>query len=153
MTAKRDLPFSRFNFLVDLGTGETNGPDAGFEECGPIAAEVTVVEYRNGNDATDDPHKLSGLARYSDVTLKRGVIGSATLYSWFDQVRNGDETALRTVRISLLSEDHATVVQTWVLQSARLVKYVSGPFNAKSSEVAIEEITLAYERLVVQDAA
>jgi hypothetical protein len=29
----------------------------------------------------------------------------------------------------------------------RIVKHMSGPFNARASDVAMEEITLAYERL------
>jgi hypothetical protein len=30
------------------------------------------------------------------------------------------------------------------------VRHVSGPFNAQCSDVALEEITLAYERLEMQ---
>ena len=33
----------------------------------------------------------------TDVTLKRGVIGSLNLYQWLNQIRNGDQNALRTV--------------------------------------------------------
>jgi hypothetical protein len=36
------------------------------------------------------------------------------------------------------------------LHRARIVKHVCGPFNAKSSEVAMEEMTLAYERLELE---
>jgi phage tail-like protein len=39
---------------------------------------------------------------------------------------------------------------TWKLLRARIVKHVSGPFNAKSSDVAIEQLTLAYERLEIE---
>jgi hypothetical protein len=41
-------------------------------------------------------------------------------------------------------------VQTWKLLRARIVKHTSGPFNAKGSDVAIEEIVLAYERLELE---
>jgi len=41
-------------------------------------------------------------------------------------------------------------VQTWVLLRARIVKHVSGPFNAKGNGVAREELTLAYERLEME---
>jgi hypothetical protein len=40
----------QFNFLVDLGTGATDGTQAGFQEVGPIAVSVDVIEYRNGNE-------------------------------------------------------------------------------------------------------
>jgi hypothetical protein len=41
-------------------------------------------------------------------------------------------------------------VQTWKLLRARIVKLTSGPFNARGSDVAIEEIVLAYERLELE---
>ena len=50
--------------------------------------------------------KVTLLNKATDVTLKRGVMGSSTLYDWLNQIRNGDQDALRTVRIHLMSEDH-----------------------------------------------
>jgi phage tail-like protein len=147
MAVLRDRPYAQFNFLVDLGTGETEGPEAGFQECSEIGMSVDVIEYRNGNERENNVRKLTGLARVDDVTLKRGIIGSLTLYQWLDQIRNGDAAALRTVEIRLMSEDHSAVVQEWRLLRARIVKHVSGPLNAKGTDVAMEELTLAYERL------
>jgi phage tail-like protein len=147
MAVLRDHPYAQFNFLVDLGTGKTDGPQAGFQECSEIGMSVDVIEYRNGNDKENSVRKITGLNKATDVTLKRGVIGSLDLYQWLDQIRNGDQTAVRTVSIRLLSEDHSAVVQEWKLLRARIVKHVSGPFNAKASDVAMEELVLAYERL------
>jgi hypothetical protein len=42
------------------------------------------------------------------------------------------------------------VVQTWLLGRVRIVKHVSGPLNAQGCDVAIEELTLAYERLELE---
>jgi phage tail-like protein len=147
MAVQRDRPYAQFNFLVDLGTGNTDGPHAGFQECSEIGMSVDVVEYRNGNEKENSVRKLTGLARYPDVTLKRGIIGSLDLYTWLDDIRNGNQNAVRTVVVQLLNEDHSSVVQEWKLLRARIVKHVSGPFNARASDVAMEEITLAYERL------
>ena len=33
---------------------------------------------------------------------------------------------------------------------ARIIKYVIGPFNAKGTDVAMEELTLAYERMEME---
>jgi phage tail-like protein len=150
MAVLREHPYAQFNFLVDLGTGETGGPEAGFQECSAITSTVDVIEYRNGNDRENSPRKLTGLHRVSDVTFRRGIIGSLSLYQWLDQIRNGDSTAQRTVSIHLQNEDHTAVVMTWKLLRARIVKHTSGPLNATGTEVAIEEITLAYERLELE---
>jgi phage tail-like protein len=149
MAVQRERPYAQFNFLVDLGTGDVNSPDAGFQECSAIATEVVVAEYRNGNDKENSVHKLAGLNRVSDVTLRRGLIGSLTLFEWLNAVRNGDEST-RAVRIQLLNEDHTEPVMTWTLLRARIVKWAAGPLNAKGSDVAIEEIVLSCERLEIE---
>jgi phage tail-like protein len=150
MAVLRDRPYVQFNFLVDLGTGSTAGPEAGFQECSNIGMEVTVAEYRNGNFNENSVRKITGMNKATDVTLKRGVIGSLNLYQWLDDIRNGNQMAERTVKIQLQSEDHTTVVQTWKLLRARIIKHVSGPLNAKGTDVAMEELTLAYERLEME---
>jgi|SRR5919204_4925214 phage tail-like protein len=150
MAVLRDRPYAQFNFLVDLGTGDAEALEAGFQECSQIGMSVDVIEYRNGNDRENSVRKLTGLARFSDVTLKRGIIGSLDLYQWLDQIRNGDAAAYRTVRIQLMNEDHSAVVQEWKLLRARIVKHVSGPLNAEGTDVAVEELTLAYERLEME---
>jgi phage tail-like protein len=150
MAVLRDRPYVQFNFLVDLGSGVTDGPQAGFQELSNVGMEVTVAEYRTGNMKENSVQKITGLNKATDVTLKRGAIGSLDLYNWLDQIRNGDQTAYRTVTIQLQNEDHTQVVQTWKLLRARIIKHVGGPFNAKGTDVAMEELTLAYERLTME---
>ena len=150
MAVLRERPYAQFNFLVDLGTGQTDGPEAGFQECGPITMSVDVVEYRNGNERENQPRKLTGLSKVGDVTLKRGIIGSLELYRWMDQIRNGDPNALRTVVIQLQNEDHSAVVLTWRLLRARIVRYTTGPLDGNGTDIAMEELVLAYERLEME---
>jgi phage tail-like protein len=150
MATLRERPYVQFNFLVDLGTGNTNGPEAGFQEISGIGMEVTVSEYRAGNHKENSVMKITGMNKSTDVTMKRGVIGSLNLYQWLNDIRNGDQGALRTVTISLQSEDHTSVVATWKLMRARIIKHTSGPLNAKGTDVAMEELVLAYERLEME---
>lgn len=150
MATMRERPYGRFNFLVDLGTGNTDGPQAGFAEVSSISTEVAVAEYRNGNSKENSVMKITGLNKATDVTMKRGIIGSLDLYQWLDDIRNGNQNALRTVTIQLQSEDHTQVIQTWKLLRARIIKHTSGPLNAKGTDVAMEELVLAYERLEME---
>jgi phage tail-like protein len=150
MALLRDRPYVQFNFLVDLGDGVTEGPRAGFQELSGVGMEVTVSEYRTGNARENSVMKITGMNKMSDVTLKRGVIGSLDLYRWLDQIRNGDQAAMRTVTIHLQTEDHTATAQTWILKRARITKHTSGPFNAKGTDVAMEELVLAYERLEME---
>jgi phage tail-like protein len=150
MATLRERPYPPFNFLVDLGTGSTDGPQAGFAEVSSIGTEVAVAEYRNGNSKENSVMKITGLNKATDVTLKRGIIGSLDLYQWLNDIRNGNQNALRTVTIQLQNEDHSQVIQSWKLLRARIIKHTSGPLNAKGTDVAMEEMVLAYERLEME---
>jgi phage tail-like protein len=150
MAVVRDRPYVQFNFLVNLGDGNTIGTGAGFQEVSGIGMEVTVAEYRNGNESENSVRKITGLNKSTDVTLKRGVIGSLNLYEWLNDIRNGNQGALRNVVIQLQNEDHSAVVMTWKLMRARIIKATFGPFNAKGTDVAMEEMVLAYERLEME---
>jgi phage tail-like protein len=147
---KRDRPYAQFNFWVNLGGGgDPLAPDAGFQEVSALGMEVGVAEYRYGNHKLNNTLKVTGLGKSADVTLKRGVMGSETVYKWFDSIRNG-QNETRTVKIELRNEENSDTVQTWVLQGARVIKFTTGPLNAKSNEIAMEELTLSFERMEVQ---
>ena len=150
MAILRERPYSQFNFLVNLGDGVTSGPEAGFQELSNVGMEVTVAEYRNGNELENSVRKINGLNKSADITLKRGLIGSLNLYKLLNDLRNGtnvNQNPLPTVVIQLQNEDHSQVVMEWRLLRARITKYTCGPLSAKGTEVAMEEMTIVYERL------
>lgn len=149
MAIFRERPYAEFNFLVDLGTGETGGPQAGFSEVSLPDASVDIFEYRNGNEKLNSARLIPGPVHYGTVTLKRGVIGALDLYQWFDQVRTGDAAAKRTVIIQLQNEDHTEVVLTWKLVGALPAKYTFSNLDAKSREVLVESLELAFEHLEI----
>jgi len=151
MATFRDRPYAQFNFLVNLDDGlGVEGPDAGFQEVSNIGMEVAVAEYRNGNEKENSVRKITGLNKATDVTMKRGVVGSLKLYKWLNDIRNGSANALRTVTVQLQNEDHTEIVQTWVLKRARVTKHSSGTLSAKGTDVAMEELTITYERLEME---
>jgi phage tail-like protein len=149
MATLRDVPYGNQHFRVDLGDG-AEGPAAGFCQVVLPDISIDVIEYRSGNDRASGTQKLPGLVRYDNVILRRGIIGSLNLYEWINQVRDGDANAARTVTIALLSEDLTAVVFTWKLFRAWPVKYSFAELNAKGTDVAIEELVLAYERLEME---
>ena len=149
MAILRDLPYGNQHFRVDFGDG-AEGPAAGFSQVVLPDISIDIIEYRTGNSKESGTQKLPGLARYDNVVLRRGIIGSLNLYAWINDVRNGDVNARRTVIITLLSEDLTSVVLTWKLLRAWPVKYSFGDLNAKGTDVAIEELVLAYERLEME---
>jgi phage tail-like protein len=150
MATLRDRPYTNFNFLVDLGDGTTEGTQAGFDEVLLPEVWLDVIEYRNGNEKENSVRKLTGLDHCGNLLLRRGVVGSLDLYAWYNQIRNGDQNALRTVTIHLQNEDHTAIVLTWKLRRARIVRLKWGPLNGKGKDVAVEYIELACERLEME---
>lgn len=112
--------------------------------------DATVAEYRDGNARGNSVQKITGLNKSTDVTLERGVVRSLSLDQWLRDIRNGKQDATRTVTILLQNEDHTSVVRTWKLIRARIMKHTSGPLNANGTDVAMEELVLAHERLEME---
>ncbi|PZR54029.1 MAG: phage tail protein, partial [Stutzerimonas stutzeri] len=42
MAVLRDIPYGNFNFLVDLGDGNSEGPQAGFSEVSGLSMTLDV---------------------------------------------------------------------------------------------------------------
>lgn len=154
MAVQRDNPYGAFNFQVSvdrIGGGDPSSIAAGFQEISGLGIEVTIAEYRNGNELENHTRKLNGLSKASDVTLKRGVIGMTDFFAWISATRNGDQAVRSTVTIELLDEAHTQPVVTWILTNARPMKYTGATLNAKTgTDVAIEELVLSCEKLDVE---
>lgn len=149
MAILREDPCRSFNFRVSIEGAENEGALAGFCAVSGLSAEIDAVEYRDGNENSTSPRKLTGLTRYGEVTLKRGVIGSTDLWDWFRTTREG-EAERRTVTVELLSEDRSETVMVWKLQGCLPVKYSGPDLRAGATEVAIEELVLAVDRLDIE---
>lgn len=150
MAAKRERPFSQINFLIDIGNG-TDSVEAGFQDVSGLGMEFTVAEYRAGNDNRNAPIKVTGAHKVPQIILKRGVIGTEDLHEWIDLIQKGRQSDTHwQVDIHLLSEDHERTAGTWTLSNARPIKYTGPPLNDKGTDVAIEELVLACEKIEIK---
>lgn len=138
----RDTPYGAFNFIVDLGDGVA----AGFSDVSGLVTEMTVAEYRNGNEPENHVRKIPGVHKVGDVTLKRGLVGRDEIFKWMKQTRTEGYKAKRTVTISLLDEIRANVAQVWRLSGVIPLKYTGPTLAGKGGgDVAMEELVLSCE--------
>jgi phage tail-like protein len=144
VAVQRDNPYLNFNFVVDLGAGD----ELGFSEVEAPTGEIEVIEYREGADRVNTARKLPGLAKYPNVTLKRGITGRTDLFEWWKSVRDG-QVMRRNVTITLLDEQRQPVFR-WLLRNAWPVKLEGPALNATGNEVAIETLELAHEGLEIE---
>lgn len=144
----RITPYGAFNFLVNLnGPVGPDEPLGGFSDVSGLGTEITVAEYRNGNEPENHVRKVPGVHKVADVTLKRGIVSSADLWAWIDQVRRTGVLAQRNVVITLRDETGADV-QSWTLRGVIPLKYTGPTLAAKGGgDVAMEELVLSAEAL------
>ncbi|MBU4264363.1 MAG: phage tail protein [Proteobacteria bacterium] len=146
----RVTPYGAFNFQVSLGEGSRDAAQiiGGFSDVSGLGTEITVAEYRNGNEKENHVRKVPGVYKVSDVTLKRGIVNSEDLWAWITAVQQTGYKGQRTVHIKLMDETGDTEVQGWTLNNAVPTKYTGPTLAAKGGgDVAMEELVLASESI------
>jgi phage tail-like protein len=148
--ADRTTPYGAFNFLVNLnGPIGEDQPLGGFSDVSGLTAEITIAEYRNGNDKPNHVRKVPGVHKVGDVTLKRGIVSSMDLWNWIAQTQVEGVGAKRTVVITLQDEG-GHPVQKWTLGGVVPMKYTGPTLAAKGGgDVAMEELVLSSESMEI----
>jgi phage tail-like protein len=150
MTVPGKNTFKLFNFVLHLWDSGDHGPHAGFQECSGAGVDFAIDECRRGNKTGDTTCQIMGMHRFGSLTLKRGVVSAPDFNQWLEDIRQSNQGALRNVTLRLQNAERTEAVQAWRLVHARIIKHVSGPLNAQGTDVPMEELTLAYERLEMQ---
>ena len=144
MATYRDNPYGAFNFIVALGDGTESETIGGFSDVSGLGREVNYSEYRNGNESFNTVRKIANTYKNDDVTLKRGLVGSLTLFEWLKNVGDGGHDP-RLVTITMLDEARNSVA-TWELRNAQPKKWTGPTLAAKGGgETAMEELSLVCE--------
>ncbi len=135
---------SRYHFQVQWG-----GTRIGFMEVSGLDIEIEAISYREGSSPEDSSRKLPGLRKYSNITLKRGIVaGDNEFFDWINTKGIGT-IERRDVSISLLNETHQPVV-TWKLKNAFPVHYYGPVLLSTDGNPAIETLVLAHEGITIQ---
>jgi len=138
MTNPRNDPYGNFNFLVEID----GIVKAGFSEVSGLTAEINVIEYREGGDPIT-VRKLAGLRKYSNIVLKRGLTQDLALWNWFSNVAKGN--VQRAAGSIILLDAARNPVLRWKFVQGWPCKWEGPHLNAKSNEIAIEELEIAHE--------
>lgn len=135
----RELPqlLGTSHFRVFIGRREY-----GFAEVSRLSSET---------DVTLPPEQRSN--RFETVVLRRALTRSTELYDWRMKIVSG-ENDRRLVTIHQLAAAGGKIVNSWRLERAWPCRWSGPPFDAAGSDVAIEELELAFDGLVwLQDDA
>jgi phage tail-like protein len=133
-----------------LGTG-------GFQTCSGLEIELDVQELQEGG-RNDGVIRRVGRAKFQPITLERGMFFTTdgagldrSIWGWLQSIARGTVPVPRydgAVRVL----DQGQVIATWTFVRG-LPSRVRGPkLDAKTGEIAIEELTIAHEGLSLEDA-
>jgi phage tail-like protein len=126
--------------------------DGGFQECTGLEIDLDVQEYYEGG-RNDGVVRRVGRAKYQNIVLKRGMFyGNSggvnqVLWNWLQGVATGTRPVSRydgTVQVMSVGD---TVAATWTFDRGLPAKIRGPELNAKTGEVAIEELTITHEGL------
>jgi phage tail-like protein len=142
-TGDRVDPFRGFGFRVEVTT--MSEAVAAFREVSGLTANTDVTEYREGNSRDLHPKKLTGLRKYSNIVLKKGITTNNEIWLWYRQIVNGVSDR-RNGSIVLLDEEFNDVIR-WNFYEAWPCKLDFPTLNATTNEVAIVSLELCVEKL------
>lgn len=166
-----DPPFllRNFRFQVKLlassatsAEGATETPSAlptgtqiaagGFQECSGLDVEMDVQELQEGG-RNDGVIRRIGRAKFQPLVLKRGMFFTSAqgpvvseLWDWFQGIVAGT-TITRCDGIVEVMSIGDTVVARWAFDRGLPQKLVGPQLNARTGDVALEELHIAHEGL------
>lgn len=139
-------PLPKFIFEVDFG--DQLESKAIFQEVSGLDKETQVIEYRHSNKPLYSTIKMPGIAKFGNVTMKRGLTGNnESFWDWHQQIQM-NIIKRRTVTIRLLDEGGNAAME-WQLINAWPSKITSTDLKSDGNEVAIETVELAHEGLQI----
>ncbi len=146
MTVQRTDPYPGSSFVVEIdGVSEVD-----IMRVELPRSELDEVAHREGAEPTREARKQPGLARYSRLVLHRSLDGRTDLYDWWSQARDGAPAVDRNVAVSLLDESRSSTVWRWEFSAAFPAAYYFSPLDAASSDIVIETIEIAFDRMRIE---
>ena len=144
----RDDPYAGHNFEIEiLGVGESKKAIRGsFSEVSGLEVAVDPIDYRTGSEDIR-VRKIPGLKKFTNITLKRGIIGDLAFWDWVVEGMNG--LVHRTDGFIILLNESRSEVMRWNFKRGWPCKWTGPGLNAKNNEIAMETLEICHEGLSI----
>ncbi len=133
-------------------TGATRLGNGGFQECSGLELEQDVQEYLEGG-RNDGIIRRIGRVKYPTIVLKRGMFFvkdslNRDVWIWLQDIVRGIRPAARyDGTVDVYHTDLTTPMARWEFDRGLPVRVKGPELNAKTGEIAIEELHIAHEGL------
>ena len=139
-------------FYLELKLEGSQDPvDAYFLECKGFkrnqevieACEVTAQQWGSAKSGLVVRTKIPGNVKTNNVTLRRGMTRSTTLWKWFESVQRGNWAKQQRDGSLTVYNQQAVAQAVFQFQAAWPISYSLSDLNAGSNDIEIEEMELA----------
>lgn len=134
-----------FHFRVEfVGIGNDN--DIRFQSVSGLTVEYDTESFKEGGENRFE-HKLPVRSKYSDLSLKRGMLTDSKLIKWvLGILHNRDfvNNKPAMINVQLLNEKHKAIKQ-WEIIDAWPKKWSVSDLNAQENGIVVETLDLAYK--------
>ncbi|MFD0271977.1 phage tail protein [Streptomyces sp. NPDC127106] len=128
--------------------------DGGFQECSGLGLEADLREYAEGG-ANDAVVRRVGRVRFQPLVLRRGMLvatdgGSAdtALWDWLHgMVAGGTPVPRYDGDVEVLDTTGRRTLARWTFTRGLPLKITGPALNARTGEIAVEELHIAHEGL------
>lgn len=136
-----------FHFTV-VFVGIGNGNDVRFQSVSGLSVEYDVESFKEGGENAFE-HKLPVRSKFSDLSLKRGMLIDSSVILWIKQALFDRVFLPAQIVVSLLNEQHLPL-RTWQIFNAWPKKWSVSDFNATENSLVIESLDFCYDYFTVQ---
>lgn len=148
-----------FKFRVTLtrsdpGAGPASIGDGAFSECSGLQLEADIKEHLEGG-RNDGVIRRVGRAKLVPLVLKRGMfspkadsIADSALWDWLGSMVSGVLPVRRYDGTVEVMDPTLTLARaTWTFDRGLPMKVLGPTLNAKTGDIAVEELHIAHEGL------
>jgi phage tail-like protein len=139
-------PYRAYNFKFEINS-TVQGHFVSIEGLG---VKVDRILFRAGGEHSL-VRSIPGRVEYTPVTLRYGLTDSTEMIEWLLAAVEG-RVQRQNVSIAMLDDSGSAEVRRWNLIAAWPCEWAGAPLDALGQELAIESLTLAYDRLELDNA-
>lgn len=126
-----------------ISAGKDISREFRFQEVNGLEVELEMESIVEGGQ-NRFTWQLPKRTRYSDLTLKRGMVVGSEIVKWCRDALENFNFSPANVQVSLLNEKHEPI-QSWFVINAIPKKWSVSGFNAQENSIVIESLTLSYQ--------
>ncbi len=152
-TPRPPSPPPTVSVTVQVSLGGSGGPPpppappaGGFSECTGLEIGMDPEEYKEGGN-NGKSLRFPSQIKWTNIKLKRGIALSDDLWLWHYGFVQG--TVSRRDGVVTLLDEQQNPVKVWAFKRGLPVRWTGPSLNAMQSQVAIEELEIAHEGLML----